>query len=273
MTEFEIGRVYNRREEIHGVHGGQRQGGISTPTSSPDVFIFTGDAGLRHGYGDCMQPDGVFWYYGEGQQGDMELVRGNLAVANHAEAGKHLHLFEYVEKGRVRYVGPCQCLDYHRQQAPDRDGNLRQAIVFELEIITAGTRESQIDAIEEIRPPRFWSMSEEDLLASATQTPRSDSSTVIRRKSVYQRSEAVRVFALRRADGKCEGCGSKAPFVDRKNRPFLEVHHLYRRADGGPDHPNNVVAICPNCHRRVHHGKDGDLFNEALVEVHAAPSQ
>jgi 5-methylcytosine-specific restriction enzyme A len=25
-----------------------------------------------------------------------------------------------------------------------------------------------------------------------------------------------------------------------------------------------VIAVCPNCHRRVHHADDGDAFNETL---------
>jgi predicted HNH restriction endonuclease len=27
-----------------------------------------------------------------------------------------------------------------------------------------------------------------------------------------------------------------------------------------------VVALCPNCHRRVHEGRDGDAFNDRLIE-------
>ncbi len=39
---FEVGRVYNRRLEIHEPYGGQRQGGISTPRDWPFIFLFTG---------------------------------------------------------------------------------------------------------------------------------------------------------------------------------------------------------------------------------------
>src|SRR5690606_12966410 len=35
---FEVGALYNRRQQIHGPLGGQRQGGISTPSSSPFVI-------------------------------------------------------------------------------------------------------------------------------------------------------------------------------------------------------------------------------------------
>jgi 5-methylcytosine-specific restriction protein A len=46
----------------------------------------------------------------------------------------------------------------------------------------------------------------------------------------------------------------------------LEVHHLHRLSDRGPDSPDNVIALCPNCHSRVHHGAAGDEFNSTLIE-------
>jgi len=68
------------------------------------------------------------------------------------------------------------------------------------------------------------------------------------------------------ADGICQGCHREAPFLDESGDPFLEVHHLHRVSDGGVDDPENVIAICPNCHREVHHGQDGDQLNEELIE-------
>jgi len=35
----------------------------------------------------------------------------------------------------------------------------------------------------------------------------------------------------------------------------LDMHHLVPVADGGPDDPDNLLALCPNCHRR-HHNKE-----------------
>jgi 5-methylcytosine-specific restriction protein A len=32
---------------------------------------------------------------------------------------------------------------------------------------------------------------------------------------------------------------------------------MRRIADGGPDHPKFVGAVCPNCHRLIHHGEGG----------------
>ena len=69
---------------------------------------------------------------------------------------------------------------------------------------------------------------------------------------IYTRNKYVSEYAKRRAGGKCQLCGRLAPFYDNEGRPYLEAHHIIRLADGGEDSENNVVALCPNCHRTMH---------------------
>jgi 8-oxo-dGTP diphosphatase len=61
----------------------------------------------------------------------------------------------------------------------------------------------------------------------------------------------------------CEVCGREAPFETTNGKPYLESHHITQLADDGPDAPKDVVAACPTCHRRIHHGADGDKMNKA----------
>ena len=35
-------------------------------------------------------------------------------------------------------------------------------------------------------------------------------------------------------------------------KPFLETHHVIWLADGGDDSIENTVALCPNCHKKMH---------------------
>jgi predicted HNH restriction endonuclease len=72
--------------------------------------------------------------------------------------------------------------------------------------------------------------------------------------SEIQRDEAVKRWVLRNACGRCEACGCSAPFVGKDGFPYLEVHHLKTLATGGSDRVSNAVALCPNCHRGLHHG-------------------
>ena len=76
----------------------------------------------------------------------------------------------------------------------------------------------------------------------------------------YQRNADVIVEVLNRANGKCEKCNSDAPFFRAKdNTPYLEIHHWKPLARGGEDTIDNAGALCPNCHRELHFGKNKKL--------------
>lgn len=79
---------------------------------------------------------------------------------------------------------------------------------------------------------------------------------VARSAEQYERDPKVKAWVLQQANGRCELCGGDAPFVDDAGFPFLEVHHIIPLAEGGDDVVANAVALCPNCHRRCHHGVD-----------------
>lgn len=84
----------------------------------------------------------------------------------------------------------------------------------------------------------------------------------------YKRDPAVKAWVLGEANGTCEACGTEAPFFTDDDRPFLEVHHVKRLADDGPDIVENAVAICPNCHRALHYSKDrGEIVNRLYETV------
>jgi 5-methylcytosine-specific restriction protein A len=64
------------------------------------------------------------------------------------------------------------------------------------------------------------------------------------------------------AEGKCQFCGGSAPFEDKEGKPYLEEHHVLQLADGGKDSIDNVIALCPNCYRKMHILKDEIDQNE-----------
>ena len=248
---FEEGRTYHRRNDIHARFRGQQQGGIITPANFPLVIIITGEEGGAHGYADEMRPDGAFWYFGEGQRGDMEMRAGNRAIRDHSENGKDLLLFRKMRAG-LRFEGTFVCEGHHATPAPDTDGAMREAIVFELRPLSALVehveREDASDRVEDVA----LSTLRDRALAAARATPRSGTIST----TVFERAAAVRAYVLARSNGRCEDCGEPAPFITASGRPFLEAHHVRRLTDGGPDDPRFVIAVCPNCHRRAHHGAD-----------------
>lgn len=50
-------------------------------------------------------------------------------------------------------------------------------------------------------------------------------------------------------------CKQPAPFLTKKQFPYLEVHHWNPLANGGEDSVENAAALCPNCHKQAHHGQ------------------
>lgn len=132
---YNVGALYNRRQEIHGRLGGQMQGGISTPANSPFVILFTGEAGKQHGYHDFWDDNGVLHYYGEGQSGDMQDRGGNRAIREHQQHGKRLLLFQMMGRAQpYRFLGEFRFRHaYSKDGVPDTSGGARTAIVFMLE--------------------------------------------------------------------------------------------------------------------------------------------
>lgn len=93
------------------------------------------------------------------------------------------------------------------------------------------------------------------------------SATKKERKTIYRaRSRAIHLYVLSRANGECEGCKVAAPFRKADGSAYLEPHHTTRLADDGPDHPANVIGLCPTCHRRAHHAEDAKEFNARLIK-------
>lgn len=72
----------------------------------------------------------------------------------------------------------------------------------------------------------------------------------------FDRNPDVVAEILLHAKGVCARCRKPAPFNRRSNgSPYLEVHHKLELALGGEDTVANAEALCPNCHRELHHGK------------------
>ncbi|WP_426236461.1 HNH endonuclease [Pararhizobium sp. DWP1-1-3] len=247
--------MYSRRADIHARFDGQQRGGIATPAKHSIVIVFTGEEGEEHGYSDRWRDDGVFEYFGEGQVGDMVMQKGNRAIAHHAANGKSILLFKIAPRGVV-FEGEMICEGYQVRPAPDRLGNLRNAIVFELRLV-----ENVIERVSDLPTTNgtLATLRERAFAAAKPAPAKSTSST-----TVFERSRDVRDYVVARAVGHCEGCSQPAPFVRANGVPYLEPHHIRRLTDGGPDDPRFVIALCPNCHRRVHSGADGAAYNGDL---------
>ena len=84
----------------------------------------------------------------------------------------------------------------------------------------------------------------------------------------YSRDPYISVYAKERAHGICQLCNKEAPFKNSRNEPYLETHHIIWLAQGGSDSTDNVVALCPNCHRKMHivnDNRDVEMLQKLVI--------
>ncbi|WP_243740299.1 HNH endonuclease [Aureibacillus halotolerans] len=100
-------------------------------------------------------------------------------------------------------------------------------------------------------------------------------------KTVYGRDATIAGKALRQANFACEVDPHHHTFISKsKQRPYVEAHHLVLLSRQGEydfalDQPANIVALCPNCHRLLHHGTPQErnvllqrLFDQRQQRLH-----
>lgn len=83
--------------------------------------------------------------------------------------------------------------------------------------------------------------------------------------TAYKRSARIKKLVLARAHKRCELCNKASPFIDMKGSPYFEMHHLIPLSEGGLDTVDNVVCLCPNCHRELHFGKKSKRYRKMLI--------
>ncbi len=259
LSEIPVGSLWKRSDINHRL-GGNPQSGISSAAGKPYILVFTGPAGKRYGYKDGWGEDGFFHLTGEGQVGDMKWTGGNKAIRDHAQNQKILLVFETVKDGRRRFMGPMSYVGHYEELLPDKNGSPRKAIIFKLEKANSTALEEDVNA--EAKDALGFMRSRYSALKASRDVAGKTNTAQERRI----RSRDVSKYVKERANGFCEVCGCGAPFKTAKGEPYLESHHITQVADDGPDAPKDVVASCPTCHRRIHHGAEGDKINKAAHE-------
>lgn len=222
---FRPGKQY-RRKELHNQYGGMRQSGIAPSREVPVVFIFTGDTGELYGYEDEFEDDGTFIYTGEGQVGDMSYDRGNKALGEHQQEGRELHVFEKDADGLVTYLGQYVHEGNTWKTLPDRNGDDREAIQFELRPIGEVEVDTEVALPEGNQNPKQTKTTSTSLLR--------DDKLVREMKQLY--------------DDTCQLCGDRR--LQGNDIGYSNVHHIkpLGKEHSGPDVPGNVIVLCPNHH-------------------------
>ena len=251
----------------------QRQSGILWGEREPSCTICTsgGRHGRKAGYEDIPADQGGWFYYGQAAAGDQDVRRS--ANARLASGNSSILLFtsreptaaEMREGGgwakRFKYCGIFHLLGW--DWVVPSQGLRKGDRLIRFHFVRVAASEGAEATMEHTPPSNGDNASLRRRLLSVHNAI---APTSARSVAEYRlRSREVKQYALGRAKGICESCGAVGPFEVRNGDRYLEVHHLLRLADDGPDVPRNVAAICPNCHRHAHFGADKHAFSANLL--------
>jgi len=134
---------------------------------------------------------------------------------------------------------------------------LRPELVDALEETSGQSLADEIENREELEEQEAENLPYDELMTRAN-AYHGGASDVYTSNTKHRKRNGLLVIAAKvRANGKCQLCG-KTPFLDKNGKPYLEAHHIIPLAEDGHDELNNMVALCPNCHRKMHVVGDAD---------------
>jgi 5-methylcytosine-specific restriction enzyme A len=223
------------------------------------VLVSDHTRGIVH---DDHWRESVLHFTGMGLAGDQRInFMQNKTLLESDSNGVKVYLFEVFVPDKYRYQGQVKVAGKpYRTTQPDNKGHNRRVWIFPLKkIIDEKVTTEMVAAITEEdfenklrfkeRQARVLSNSElKNNLETVPKKP--DVQSVVSKR--YEPSAIVAEFARRNAQGKCQLCNSTAPFLNKDFVPFLEIHHIEWLSKGGTDTIDNAVALCPNCHRKMH---------------------
>ena len=229
------------------------QGGMRRSHKTNTLLIISNH--LKSIYEDRWVGD-ILHYTGMGMVGSQSLnAAQNKTLHESPHNGVSVYLFEVFQDKQYTYRGQVELANKpYQEEQPDQDETLRKVWVFPLKIVDEGKSFSLDERVlvkkKEIKEKQAKRLTDEELRKRARYSSKGgvrDIST-----KTYDRNPYINEMAKRRADGTCSLCKQPAPFKDKKGQPFLETHHIHWLSQGGDDTVENTVALCPNCHRKMH---------------------
>lgn len=265
-----IGDIINNNELVRIFSVNPQQGMRRSLLNNCLVLVSDHTKGL---YDDRWEGT-VLHYTGMGDGDQSFTYKQNKTILESKTNGISLFLFEVLQPKNYIYRGEVELADtpYMSRQIQKGMGE-REVCVFpirlklsdsaaaiDLDILT--DREERLT--EKANKENLSSVKEKAKLASGTPGNRITYSTT------YERNIYVKNYVLRLAEGVCQLCNVQAPFNDKKGNPYLEVHHIDWLSKGGQDTIENAIALCPNCHRKIHINDDASdvmvLKNKAILQ-------
>ena len=241
-------------DELRAIFKCGSQGGMRRSLQTNTLVIISDHT--KTIYEDRWKND-VFHYTGMGLTGDQSLsFAQNRTLAQSPTNNVAVYLFEVFERKVYNYIGQVELANTPYQETqPDQNSDIRNVWVFPLRIVGETKPISLPDTVihkkQQKKEKEASELSNAELVKRAKYTKKdAEARQVI--TTNYERNPYIAELAKRRANGVCQLCQKQAPFNNKKGNPYLETHHIIWLSNNGEDTLENTVALCPNCHRKIH---------------------
>lgn len=231
------------------------QGGMRRSHRTNSLVVISDHT--KHIHQDRWVSDDVLLYTGMGLEGNQSIdYRQNKTLHESPANSVTPYLFEvydprsYMFRGEVKLAGQpfeeCQ---------PDINGKPRTVWMFPLQVVGSDAGYQVPDDLlarkQRRKKRQARQLPDEELFTMAVHS-RKGASHPYAGWTASDPNAYVAELTIRRANGICQLCDLPAPFHNPKNEPYLETHHIVWRSRGGHDSVENSVALCPNCHKKMH---------------------
>jgi len=270
IKDFKVGEVYTR-DNIIEAFGGSMMRGMDFSKEKKVLKLIS-----KHLFNSKGNPyedrwyKGKLHYTGEGQKGDQSFKLMNKKLLGALESGIKVYLFEvykdkeYIFSGEVRLLDPPYFIE-----EKDSENNWRKVIKFPLTPVNErDTKYKEIvDNINDENHTNTARMNERDVKKLAIQASTKNDELYSRDDGInefyrevlvkdYERNINIAAYVKKMANGICALCKLPAPFISKNGEPFLHAHHIEYLSKGGKDILENCIAVCPNCHAKIHNLED-----------------
>lgn len=255
IQDFVINEVYSN-QDITNAFKCSPQGGMRR-SHATNTLVLVSDHTGNSIYGDKWI-DGRIHYTGMGQTGNQSLNFMQNKTLNESNLNNiSVYLFEVFKSTEYTFAGEVKLVaEPYKENEKDKDGNNRIVYRFPLEIISESylPLKNIIEETEVIKENKVRKNTKDEIAELAKKNSNLNKGKRLSRlvkSKVYERDPYIRDFVKSIANGICQLCEQIAPF-EVNGEPYLHVHHIEYLAKGGEDTIENSIAVCPNCHDRIH---------------------
>ncbi|WP_392564397.1 HNH endonuclease [Orbus wheelerorum] len=263
IDDLILGSVLNNKELCE-IFACSPQSGMRKSNATKTLVLITNH--IESVYSDVWNGN-ILYYTGMGQKGDQRLDFMQNRTLNEIESnGIKVHYFEVFKDKEYTYMGQLlKAGEPYQTEQLGSDKKLRKAWIFPLKLTENSLPIMAIFRDEETKERKIHKYSDQKLLAKIQKQNKKPGKRDVATPQ-YIRSSELAEFVKRKAKGLCDLCHQTAPFFTQDNIPYLECHHIVWLSQGGDDALKNTVALCPNCHRKMHIVKDEQDIN-ALIHI------